>query len=240
MGEILDGLFDAVYEVFFKSEDERRRRLNKSKKKSKGKITTNTGQDIIYTFVNNAANAVAESVQKSVQEVLPAIVENINDTDGVEVSEYVTYEGDVSDYPAERLELDTNYPIIRLSETPEGDNIFASSIFRFRNNGPRYGCDVRLEPYYKIPMRFYEDKWGEEILTFTDVLAGYIPLVEKARIVARDPKLYFGIKIYNNPDSFMLSSLDARDKMTDDILITVDTNKYEISWKRDLNGKINK
>ena len=228
MGIILDTLTEVIYETFFE---------DKYKGKG-GKIANKSKNDIISNIINSTADTVAKSVQDTVDQVLPAIINSINDKDGIEISEYVTYEGDVSDYPIERLELDTNYPIIRLSETPEGDNVFAASIFRFRNNGPRYGCDIRLEPYYKIPIKFYEDKWGEEILTFTDVLAGYIPLVEKARIVARNPYLYFGIRIYNNPDSFMLSSLDARNKITDDILITVDRDKYEVSWKKDLGDKI--
>lgn len=226
MGLILDSLTDLIYETFFEKEVDQN-----------GVIKENTASKVVNNVANSVKDKVTEKVvNTTVEKVLPAVVNAINNNDNIndEITEYVTYEGDVSDYPSERLELDSNYPIIRLSETPDEDNIFGSSIFRFRTNGPRYGCDIRLEPFYKIPMKFYEDKWGEEIITFTDVLAGYIPLIEKARIVARDPDLYFGIRVYNNPDSFMLSSLDKRNKITDDVIITVDNNKYEVSWKKDL------
>ena len=106
------------------------------------------------------------------------------------------------------------------------------SLFNFRKNGPKFGCDIRLTPYYKIQESFYMDKWGDEIISFTDTLAGYIPLIEKARAVTRNPNLYFGIRIYNNPDSFMLSSLDKMNRIDDNVLISVDNHQYDIAFRK--------
>lgn len=241
MGVFIDALTDKIYESFY--EDKTVKRKSKLQKlsecfsdKPKEEKKEENEESIPEIILNSAVKTATKVADAIVEESLPSIVRDINEKcSDKEVTEYVTFTGSTSEYPAERLELDNDYPIIRFSESPGEDNVFGSSIFRFRKNGPRYGSDVRLEPYYKIPIKFYEDKWGEEIITFTDVLAGYIPLVEKARKVSRNPNLYFGLKIYNNPDSFMLSSLDSNNRMTDDVIIAVSNETYDISWKKDLN-----
>lgn len=243
MGIFIDALTDKIYETFYENNSVN----NKTKLQRLSECFSDNEElkeerkeepSIADTILNSAVKTATKVADAIVEESLPSIVRDINDKcKDKEVTEYVTYTGDTSEYPSERLELDTEYPIVRLSESPEGDNIFGSSVFRFRQNGPKHGSDIRLEPYYKIPIKFYEDKWGEEIITFTDVLAGYIPLIEKARKVSRNPDLYFGLKIYNNPDSFMLSSLDSYGRMTDDVIIAVSNGTYDISWKKDLNWK---
>lgn len=206
MGVILDALVDIIYDIFYRED--------------------------IKQYLPKVNITFNSSTIKSPEQLLPTIINSIDPDQTVEESEYVTYTGDASEYPSERLELTDASPFIHLKEPDDKDNVFAESIFNFRKNGPNFGCDIRLAPYYKIPNSFYNNIWGDEILTFTDVLAGYIPLIEKARIVAKDPNLYFGIKIYNDSDSFMLSSLNSANKMTDDILITVDNGTYDISFRK--------
>lgn len=198
---------------------------------------------IVLQETNNAINKMAdivtdELIPNIVDKVLPAIIEDTKE-EKEELTEYESIIGDGSEYPMERLELDSNYPIIRLSDSDnEDNNIFGSSLFRFRTQGPRFGSDVRLEPYFRIPMKFYENKWGEEIITFTDVLAGYIKLIEKIRIASRNPHLMFGVNMYSDPDAFMLGSLDPSGKMDSNIFITVKDGEYEVVWRRDLGWKI--
>lgn len=198
--------------------------------------------NIVLYETTNAINKMTDIVTEElvpniVDKLLPSIIEDVKDEE--EVTEYESIIGDGSEYYTERLELDSNYPIIRLSDAEnEDNNIFGSSLFRFRTQGPKFGSDVRLEPYYKIPMKFYENKWGEEIITFTDVLAGYIGLIEKIRIVSRNPHLMFGINMYHDPDAFMLGSLDTSGKMDSNVFITVKDGTYEVVWRRDLGWKI--
>lgn len=171
-------------------------------------------------------------INEVVKEVLPSVINKFNyrTDEEEEKTEYITIEGDLSEFPIEYLELDDEYPaVIRLAESDDA-NIFGKSLFEFRKNGAKFGCDVRLIPYYKIPEIFYEKISGEEILVLTDTLAGIIPLVDKARKICRNPNLYFGIKIYNDPDQFMLSSLNENNKLDDNVLITLDNGKYELSY----------
>ena len=236
MGILSNAFAIAFYELFMETEEERQIRVKYGRQYRYNHVKPtapvyNDLQNQVYQLTENVANKVSDVIM---EDVLPAVIDNVNSEEIKEQTEYITYTGNTSDYPPDTLELDSEYPIIRLSETVEENNIFGSSVFRFRNNGPKFGSDIRLEPYYKIPIKFYEDKWGEEIIKFTDTLAGYIPLIENARIVSRNPNLYFGLKIYNNPNSFMLSSLNDFGKMTDDVIITVSGEEYDISWRRNL------
>lgn len=236
MGILSNAFAIAFYELFMETEEERQIRVKYGRKYRYNHVEPtvpvyNDLQNQVYQLTENVANKVSDVI---IEDVLPAVIDNVNSEEIKEQTEYITYTGNTSDYPPDTLELDSKYPIIRLSETVEENNIFGSSVFRFRNNGPKFGSDIRLEPYYKIPIKFYEDKWGEEIIKFTDTLAGYIPLIENARIVSRNPNLYFGLKIYNNPNSFMLSSLNDFGKMTDDVIITISGEEYDISWRRNL------
>ena len=188
--------------------------------------------DIVYVHKGQLPNVDFNiKTNMNIQDkLLPMVIPN--DSRYSEDIEYISYTGDISEYPSERLELEDSSPFIYLKEVDDRDNVFAQSIFNFRKNGPKFGCDIRLTPYYKIPESFYMDKWGDEIISFTDTLAGYIPLIEKARAVTRNPNLYFGIRIYNNPDSFMLSSLDKMNRIDDNVLISVDNHQYDIAFRK--------
>lgn len=242
--EIFDGVMGTIFEIIDGVYDLRRGGGVRDQCNSYITQTFNRASNIILEETTNAVNkmsnvVVEELVPNIVDRLVPAVLENTNDTNEEELSEYESFEGDGSDFITERLELDSNYPMIKLSDSnDENNNIFGSALFRFRTQGPRYGSDIRLEPYYRIPMKFYENKWGEEIIIFTDVLAGYVGLIEQIRSVSGDPTLMFGVNMYHDPDAFMLGSLDKNGKMDSNVFITVKDGKYEVVWKRDLGWKI--
>lgn len=241
--EMFNGLLGTVFEIVDGVYDLERGGGIKEQCNSYINNTVNRVSNIILEETNSAVNKVSniiteEFIPNVVDNLLPAVIENVNNKEE-ELTEYESYVGDGSEFITERLELDSNYPMIRLSDSDnENNNIFGSALFRFRTQGPKYGSDIRLEPYYRIPMKFYENKWGEEIITFTDVLAGYVELIEKIRIMSGDPNLMFGVNMYHDPDAFMLGSLDKDGKMDSNVFITVKDGKYEVVWRRDLGWKI--